>query len=144
MNEWLTPTAFWLVLGFLLMAAELASGAAVLIFCGVGALAVGVLLAVGVAVPATWQVVLAAGLALVATILFRPLFRRALAGRGGYADHVGAVVVADTPLGHDAPGTVRHRGTTWQARAVGGESLSAGERGVVVAVEGIELRVRRA
>jgi hypothetical protein len=47
MNDLLTPTTFWLTLGFLLMALELASGAAVLIFCGLGALAVGVLLAVG-------------------------------------------------------------------------------------------------
>jgi membrane protein implicated in regulation of membrane protease activity len=140
----LTPSAFWLALGFLLMAAELASGAAVLIFCGLGALAVGLLLALGIPVPGPWQVVLAATLALVSTVVFRPLLRRSLARHGGYEDHVGGRVVAETPIGHDAPGTVRHRGTVWQARTVRGESLAAGENGIITGVEGIELRIRRA
>lgn len=144
MDDVLTPTAFWLALGFLLMAAELASGAAVLIFCGAGALAVGLLLAAGVAVPSPWQVVLAALLALGSALAFRPLLRRSLRGHGGYVDHVGAVVVAETPIEHDAAGTVRHRGTVWQARTVRGETLAAGEKGVVTGVEGIELRLRRA
>lgn len=144
MNDLLTPSAFWLALGFLLMAAELASGAAVLIFCGLGALAVGILLTLGVAVPAPWQVVLASVLALASTLLFRPLLRRSLSGHAEYADHVGALVVAQTPVEHDAPGTVRHRGTVWQARTARGESLAAGDKGVVTGVEGIELRIRRA
>lgn len=143
MNDLPTPTALWLALGFLLMALEIASGAAVLIFCGLGALAVGLLLALGVPVPGPWQVVLAASLALVSTLLFRPLLRRALHGHGTYVDHVGAVVVAETPVEHRVPGTVRHRGTVWQARTVRGESLAAGDTGVVIGVEGIELRVRR-
>jgi membrane protein implicated in regulation of membrane protease activity len=144
MNDVLTPTAFWLALGFLLMALELASGAAVLIFCGLGALAMGVLLAVGLAIPAPWQVVLAAALALVAALAFRPLLRRSLRGHGTYVDHVGALVVAETPVEHDTPGIVRHRGTVWQARAVRGEALASGDKGVVTGMEGIELRVRRA
>ena len=144
MTDALSPTAFWLALGFLLMALELASGAAVLIFCGLGALAVGLLLLVGIPVPGTWQVALAAVLALVSTLAFRPILRRALRPHGHYVDHVGALVVAETPVEHDAPGTVRHRGTVWQARTVRGESLAAGDKGVVTGVEGIELRVRRA
>ena len=145
MNDLLTPTTFWLTLGFLLMALELASGAAVLIFCGLGALAVGVLLAVGLDLSIGWQAVLAAGLALGFTLLLRPLVRRWLrTAHGGYVDHVGAVVVAETPVDHHLPGIVRHRGTVWQARTVRGESLAAGEQGVVTGVEGIELRVRRA
>jgi membrane protein implicated in regulation of membrane protease activity len=75
--------------------------------------------------------------------VFRPLLRRSLRGHGGYVDHVGATVVAETPVEHGVPGTVRHRGTVWQARAVRGEALAAGEQGVVTGVEGIELRVRR-
>lgn len=141
----LSPAAIWLALGFLLMSLELASGAAVLIFCGLGALAVGGLLAAGVDIPLPWQVLLAAALSLVSTLLFRPLLRHCLrSGGGGYADHVGGTVVAETPVGHDAPGTVRHRGTVWQARTVRGESLAIGEQGIVTGVEGIELRVRRA
>lgn len=143
--EVLTPTVIWLVIGFVLMALELASGAAVLIFCGLGALAVGLLLAAGIDVPGPWQIVLAAVLALGATLLFRPLLRHWLRPRGsGYVDHVGEVVVAKTPVGHDVPGTVLHRGTVWQARAAKGESLAAGEKGIVTGVEGIELRIRRA
>lgn len=144
MDEMLTPTNVWLALGFLLMAAELASGAAVLIFCGLGALAVGLLLAVGVDIPLAWQVVVAASLALVSMLAFRPVLRQALRGHGGYVDHIGSLVVTETAFDHDNPGTVRHRGTIWQARAVYGESLAAGAKGIVTAIEGIELRVRRA
>ena len=71
MDDLLTPTTFWLTLGLLLMALELASGAAVLIFCGLGALAVGTLLAAGVPLPTPWQIVLAAALALAATLGLR-------------------------------------------------------------------------
>lgn len=143
MNEPISPTAVWLAIGFLLMAAELAFGAAVLIFCGLGALAVGILLALGIVMPVPWQVALAAVLALASTLLFRPLVRRSLSGHDEYSDHVGALVVAETPVEHNAPGTVRHRGTVWQARTVRGESLAAGEQGVVTGVEGIEFQVRR-
>ena len=144
MNDLLTPTTFWLMLGFVLMALELASGAAVLIFCGLGALAVGVLLAVGLDLSAAWQVVLAAGLALAFTLVLRPLVRGWLRpAHGGYVDHVGGLVVAETPVDHHTPGVVRHRGTVWQARTVRGEALACGDKGVVTGVEGIELRVRR-
>jgi len=144
MDDMLTPTTVWLALGFLLMALELASGAAVLIFCGFGALAVGLLLAFGVPIPGPWQVVLASGLALLSLFLLRPLLRGFLHGHGGYVDHVGSLVVTEAAFDHDNPGTVRHRGTVWQARAVRGESLAAGDKGVVTGIEGIELRVRRA
>jgi len=141
----ISPTVGWLVAGFLLMALELVSGAAVLIFCGLGALAVGLALAMGVDLSFSWQVILASSLSVVSVLLFRPLLCRLLRPRGGgYTDHVGASVMVETPVGHEAPGTVLHRGTVWQARAVRGESLVAGEKGVVVGVEGIELQVRRA
>lgn len=143
MDDLLTPTTFWLTLGLLLMALELASGAAVLIFCGLGALAVGALLAAGVPLTTSWQIVLAAALALAATLGLRPLVRGWLKPHGGYTDHVGGVVVAETAVGHDTSGRVRHRGTVWQARTVRGESLVPGEQGIVTGVEGIELRVRR-
>jgi membrane protein implicated in regulation of membrane protease activity len=143
MNDRISPTALWLTLGFLLMAAELASGAAVLIFCGLGAMAVGILLALGIVMPMPWQVVLAAVLALASAFVFRPLLRRSLSGYAEYKDHVGALVVAETPVEHNAPGTVRHRGTVWQARTGPGESLAAGEKGVVTGVNGIEFQIRR-
>jgi membrane protein implicated in regulation of membrane protease activity len=144
MDDVLNPTTFWLALGFLLIAFEIASGAAVLIFCGFGAMAVGVILLVGLAVPVPWQPVLAATLAVVSLAVFRPLLRRALRGRGGYVDHVGSLVVTVEPFDHENPGTVRHRGTVWQARAVRGDVFANGEKGIVTGIEGIELRVRRA
>lgn len=144
MDDLLTPTTLWLTLGLVLMALELASGAAVLIFCGLGALAVGTLLAAGMPLSTPWQVLLAAALALVFTVVLRPLVRRWLRpAHGGYVDHVGGLVVAETAVDHHTPGIVRHRGTVWQARTARGESLAAGEQGVVTGVEGIELRVRR-
>lgn len=143
MDDLLNPTTFWLTVGFALMALELVSGAAVLIFCGFGALAVGTLLAAGVTLSVAWQVVLAAALAVASLVVLRPLVRGWLRPRGGYSDHVGGVVVAETAVGHQTAGRVRHRGTVWQARTVRGESLDAGEQGIVTGVEGIELRVRR-
>lgn len=144
LEDAISPTVGWLVAGFALMALELVSGAAVLIFCGLGALAVGLLLAVGVDLSFSWQVILAAGLSVFSVLLLRPLCCRLLRPQGGgYTDHVGAVVVVETPVGHESPGTVLHRGTVWQARAARDERLAAGEQAVVVGVEGIELQVRR-
>ncbi|MFM7522023.1 MAG: NfeD family protein [Planctomycetota bacterium] len=143
MSDMLTPSTIWLALGFALVALELASGAAVLIFCGLGALAVGALLAAGATLSTPWQIVLAATAAPASAFVLRPLLLRSFRYRHGYLDHVGAAVVVETPVTDQAAGTVRHRGAAWQARAVHGESLSSGERGIVAGVEGIELIVRR-
>ena len=58
----------------------------------------------------------------------------------GVHELIGMVGVAETDL--DPEGTVAIRGEHWRARAE--ESIAAQERVEAVAVEGLELRVRRA
>ena len=137
---------FWIVLGLVLSAIELATpGGFFIVFFGASAIVVGLLALAGVAEPIWVQWLLFPILALAAL----RWFRRPMMDRLGVGDDrhdadalVGEIAIpseAITPGGH---GRAELRGTTWSARNVDAAALAAGQRCRVVAVQGLMLDLR--
>lgn len=145
MDPWNVAWWHWVVVGIVLLAAELLTpGALFLMFFGIGAIAVGLLSGVGLAGPLWTQVILFAVLSLVSLFALR----RALVARLHLSDPsakidrlVGETALALEDIAVDALGKVELRGTTWSARNIGETPLSQGQRSTVVRVEGLTLWV---
>jgi len=137
---------FWIVFGLGLSALELATpGGIVIVFFGVGALAVGLLAIVNLAGPAWVQWLLFPIFALVSLRLFRqPVMNRLGIGgdRSDVDTLVGEIAVVGELLPPGGHGRAELRGTTWSARNVDTTPLVPGQRCRVVAVQGLMLDLR--
>jgi len=137
---------YWLLLGLVLIALEMASsGGFYIIFFGVAAVAVSLLAASNV-VEALWgQWLLFSALSVVSLLLFRnPLLRKLNLGLGKddidtLAGETGTVL---EDMASGAEGRVELRGTTWTARNHGSTLLSRGRRCVVVRADRLTLIVK--
>jgi inner membrane protein len=138
---------FWTALGLVLVAIEIATpGGFFIIFFGVAALVVGELDMIGL-VPQAWaQWLLFPVVALISLKIFRrPLLKRMRRGSPARADAdsvVGTVAVAKAPIVPGGLGQAELRGTPWSARNVGATPIAAGQRCLVVAVDGLMLDLR--
>lgn len=137
---------FWIVLGLGLSALELATpGGIVIVFFGVGALAVGLLALLGLVNAAWLQWLLFPIFALLTLRLFRlPIMNRLGIGgeRSDVDTLVGEVAVTAETIAPGAHGRAELRGTTWSARNVDTIVLPSGQRCRVVAVQGLMLDLR--
>lgn len=135
----------WAILGFLLLAAELATpGGFYFLFFGVGALLVGAVALLGPEMPAwvEWLAFTASSLVLLAT-LRRPLLQRFASKDSEDVDQIvgqQAQAVEEIPSG--SVGRVELRGSAWQARNAGNRTLLPGDRCLVESMNGFELTVR--
>ena len=135
----------WLVIGLVLVGVELMTpGGFFVLFFGVAALVVGVLVRVGAAEVAWVQWLLFSALSVLSLAIFRkPLMRRfRLSESAPPVDSMigEACVVVQAP-GADGYGKVELRGTSWTARAAAG-SFVAGQRCRVERVDGLTLWIR--
>jgi membrane protein implicated in regulation of membrane protease activity len=135
----------WLVVGLLLVVAELLSpGGFYIIFFGVGAVTVGLLSLVGLAGPGWMQLLLFAGVSVGGLLFFRSRILRWLQGdpnRPQVDALVGEIGHASEDLAPGAVGRVEFRGSAWSARNASGVVLPRGARCRVVRVEGLMLFV---
>ena len=136
----------WIILGFLLLLAELLTpGGLYLLFFGVAAIFVGLLAGLALAGPPWMQWLLFSLLSVVALSVFRrPLLRRLRpAAMGAEVDSlIGETAIVLEDMAADAIGKAELRGSAWSARNVGKDSLSRGQRCKVEKVEGLMLWVR--
>jgi membrane protein implicated in regulation of membrane protease activity len=136
----------WILLGFALLAAEmLTPGGFYLLFFGCGALAVGLLTALGWTGPLWFQGVLFAVLSVVCVLLFRkPLVQKMKSPEDGKEvdSLVGQIAYAVDRIQTNAFGKAELRGSTWSARNVGDEAVHAKQRCRVEKVDGLTLWVR--
>lgn len=133
----------WVLFGFALLVVELASpGGLFALFFGIGAIAVGALVGLGIAGPTWLQWGLFAVLSVSLLVLFRRRLRGKLGAPGLQADLAGevATVIDDVPAG--GVGKAELRGTPWEARAAGNLALQKGQRCRVERVEGLTLLLR--
>jgi inner membrane protein len=139
---------FWIILGLILSAIELATpGGFFIIFFGVAALAVGVLAVLDFA-PAPWlQWLLFPVFALISLRLFRkPVMDRLGIGDSSALDKVdsliGEIALPADAIGPGGHGHAELRGTMWSVRNVGTTPLAPGQRCRVTAVQGLMLDLR--
>ena len=153
----------WLIVGIVLVGAELATDAAFyLVLCysllrgderghdlaGVAAICVGILGLAGVGLPVWAQWVAFSALAIASMVLFRQKCYSLLRGDGGGAEFrhpaVGAVVAVEEDLAPGGRTRVRLQGTEWTAVNVGPDSIPRGVGAVVVDTDGVALEIIQA
>ena len=137
---------YWLVLGLVLIALEMASaGGFYIIFFGVAAVVVAGLAGAGL-IAANWlQWLLFSVFSVMSLVLFRNPLMRTLNLGAGAADIdtlAGETGTALEDMSAGANGRVELRGTTWSARNTGSTPLARGHRCVVVRAERLTLLVK--
>ena len=136
---------FWIVLGAVLLAAEvIISADFYLVFFGIAGLVVGLLAVFGVELPVWGQWLLFAALAIVGLVIYRGRWKRKLmtADREMLPELEGEVGVAREDIAAGARGRVDLRGSAWGAQNDSPDDLTTGERCVVMRVDGLTLHVR--
>jgi membrane protein implicated in regulation of membrane protease activity len=138
---------FWILLGLLLAAIELATpGGFFFIFFAVSALLVGMLELLHILESDALQWGLFSILSLVCLAFFRkPLLERMnreARGEAAVDSLVGELATATAPIAAGDHGRAEVRGATWTVRNVDTVPLAVGDRGRVVAVNGLELDIR--
>jgi inner membrane protein len=134
----------WVILGFVLLAAEMVSAGLFLMFFGIGGIVVGALVRFHV-LEATWtQWLVFSVVSVVAMALLRkPLQHRLkLNVRRDVDTMVGERALASEEMAAGGIGKVELRGSTWQARNLGDAPVRRGQGCKVERVEGITLLVR--
>lgn len=135
----------WLIVGFLLMGAELfaVDAAFYLIFVGAAAILVGLIEFSGVSMPIWGQWLSFAVLAIASMVLFRQRLYDKLRGRTKefQGNSIGALVSVNENVPPDGRTRVRLRGSQWTAVNVGGASIESGSEARVVAADGVELGI---
>jgi inner membrane protein len=136
----------WILLGFLLLLAELLTpGGLYLLFFGVAAIFVGLLAGLNLIELPWMQWLMFSVFSVVALSLFRrPLLKRLRpASLAQEVDSlVGETAIALEDMAADAIGRAELRGAAWSARNIGGNSLTRGQRCTVERVDGLMLCVR--
>jgi membrane protein implicated in regulation of membrane protease activity len=135
----------WFALGLILIALEMAAaGGFYIIFFGIAAVIIGVLVLAGVGGSVWVQLLLFSILSVVSLLFFRsPMMRWLNLDRGGVDvdSLVGETAVAKEAIEPGAIGRVELRGTAWTARNRGRQPLTTGDRCVVVGVDRLTLFV---
>ena len=135
----------WMVLGALLLGAELFAIDAqfYLVFLGVSAVLVGLTSLFGIVMPEWGQWTMFAVLSLISFFTFRKaLYQKIHGGVAGFKASLSGNtvnVVNDLAVGDEA--RIEFRGTKWTVRNVGTGTISAGSRARVVKAEGLTLHV---
>ncbi|MBT8083085.1 MAG: NfeD family protein [Gammaproteobacteria bacterium] len=135
----------WMVLGALLLGAELFAIDAqfYLVFLGVSAVLVGLTSLFGIVMPEWAQWTMFAALSLISFFTFRKaLYQKIHGGVVGFKASLSGNtvnVVNDLAAGDEA--RIEFRGTRWTVRNVGSGTISAGSRARVVKADGLTLHV---
>ena len=134
----------WLAAGLVLVVAELATpGGFVIVLFGVGALAVGLLVLLGVVDSLTIQILLFSVLSVASLALVRGrLQSRIRVPPSSNVDSlIGDLAIPQEPLSPGVVGRVEVRGSTWSARNTSDVTIHQGQRARVAAVDGLMLAV---
>lgn len=134
----------WLAAGLALVVAELATpGGFVLIFFGIGALAVGTVSLLGMVSSVPMQFLLFSVLSVASLAILRGrLQSRIQTPPSSNVDSlIGVVAINQERLSPGLIGRVEVRGTMWAARNTSAETLDPGQRARVSGVDGLTLAV---
>ena len=135
----------WLLLGLLLLFAELVTpGGFYIIFFGIGAIVVGILARFQAARPTWFQFILFSIVSVLSLWLFREKLLQLTRARSshGVDNLVGETAVLLEDISMNGIGKAEMRGTSWNTRNVDDKPLARGQRCRVERVEGLTLFVR--
>jgi membrane protein implicated in regulation of membrane protease activity len=134
----------WLIVGLLMLFAELASVVLVFAFFAVGALITALLAALGITPDLNTQLLAFSAISILSLLLFRKQARRLLDRRGKYHEYheyagETAMVIKDIPAAGE--GKIYYRGAEWTALSATHAPIGAGSKVVIRRTEGIKLVV---
>ena len=135
----------WLIVGLLLMGAELGAvdAAFYLIFVGAAGICLGLVGLAGVTLPIWGQWLLFSVLAIGSMVLFRQkLYNKLRGGAAGFGNTaVGTLVTVSENVPQGGQTRVGMRGSQWTAVNVGTAPIAAGADARVVEADGVDLRI---
>ena len=133
----------WLIVGLIMLIAELVSILLVFVFFAIGALFTSLLAAIGLLTSTESQIIAFSVISLVSMLVLRKHARRLLDRKGAaeYNEFVGetAMVIKDIPA--EGEGKIYYRGAEWKANSVNHTSIAAGSKVVIKQADGILLIV---
>ncbi len=133
----------WIALGGLLLIAELlAGGALYMLFIGIAAILVGILVAVVTGVPEWAHWVIFAVLAVLLLVGLRRHAHTRINRSDGFESIVGEHALVVEEIAPSCFGRVELHGARWEARNVGSTTLTDGQRAQVEQVDGLTLHLR--
>ena len=141
------PWWTWMLLGLGLLALEIATpGGFFVLFFGVAALAVGLLVGIDAGGPPWVQWLLFSLVSIGSLVLFRGRLLRGMAGGSESPRSVDSLIGEEAVLLEDLPpggvGKAELRGTAWNARNAAPRPLARGSRARVERVDGLTLWLR--
>ena len=135
----------WMVLGAILLGAELFAIDAqfYLVFLGVSAVLVGLASLLGLAMPEWAQWMTFAALSLISFFTFRKsLYEKIRGGAVGFRESIsGNTVNVVEDLAPGAETRLEYRGSKWTVRNTGATAIEGGSRATVVKVDGLTLHI---
>ena len=135
----------WMILGAVLLAAELFAVDAqfYLVFLGVSAAVVGLATLFGITLPEWGQWLAFAIISVMFFVTFRKaLYEKIRGGGEGYEQkYVGEVVKVSEEIAAGGRGRAEYRGSDWNVLNVGEQSIAAGASARVVEVDSLTLKV---
>ncbi|MCE6988122.1 NfeD family protein [Dyadobacter sp. CY323] len=133
----------WLIVGLIMLLAELVSVLLVFVFFAVGALFTSLLAVLGFLPTTESQILAFSAISLISLMVFRKHARRLLSRTNDseYNEFVGetALVIKDIPT--NGEGKIYYRGAEWKAVSVHESTISAGSKVVITKTDGIVLIV---
>lgn len=134
----------WLIVGLIMLLAELISVFLVFVFFAIGALLTALLASMGVLSSVDSQLIAFSVISLLSLFIFRKQAKNFLDKRGKqheYNEFVGetALVIRDVPT--DGEGKIYYRGAEWKAVSVNNTIIHAGSKVVILKTDGIVLIV---
>ena len=139
----LTAFWIWMILGCVLVVAELALPGLVVVFVGLGAITVATLVEFGVVQTVPAQLTAWFGISIVYTLSLRFLVLRFYPTDTQHQDidedrlAIGRIVRVTETISADQPGRIAHEDTTWTAVSASGDRIRAGARARIVARDNI-------
>lgn len=134
----------WLIVGLLMLVAELISVALVFVFFAAGALITALLASLGLLPDLNTQLFAFSVISVLSLALLRKQARKLLANRGKnteYSEYAGetAMVIKDIPA--TGEGKIYYRGAEWIALSATNSLIAAGSKVIIRATDGIKLIV---
>nr|WP_295934349.1 NfeD family protein [uncultured Dyadobacter sp.] len=133
----------WLIVGLVMLLAELVSVLLVFVFFATGALITALLTSLGLLPTTESQILAFSAISLISLLVLRKHARRLLERRAHpeYNEFVGetAMVIRDIP--DDGEGRIYYRGAEWKATSESHHSITAGSKVVIKKTDGIVLVV---
>ncbi len=133
----------WIVLGIMLLVAEMLTGTFVLVFFALGAFISALVAAFAPDLIAA-QLIANAVISFTGALLLRkPLQRKLLKSAQNHQIDLGKEITIDQPIPAHQQTRISYQGTTWQASNVGTDDIHHGDRVTIVGMDNLTLLVKK-